>query len=184
MQIPQLQMRSQLGQIAIKTNNAKQLISQPQAELTIKQPKAELKIQTTPSKMTIDQSKAWEDMNLMGILRRTEKIAAEGKQEVMNGIARRARQGNQLMKIEQQSNPIQQQSIINAYEPYKSLGIKFIPSAFSVKTDYQPAEVNITVRRNEPIIQAKVNQPQISYQSGDVEISLKQQPELDIWLEA
>ncbi|WP_424475338.1 DUF6470 family protein [Oceanobacillus kimchii] len=184
MQIPQLQMRSQLGQIAINTNNAKQFISQRQADLTIQQPQAELKIQTKPSKLTIDQSKAWEDMNLMGILRRTEKIAAQGKQEVMNGIARRARQGNQLMKIEHQSNPIQQQSIANAYEHYKSLGIKFIPSTFAVQTNYQPSEIDITVIRNEPIIRAKVNQPQISYQPGDVEISLKQQPELDIWLEA
>ncbi|RDW16518.1 hypothetical protein CWR48_15850 [Oceanobacillus arenosus] len=180
MQLPQIRMHSQLAEIQIHTTNAKQHIEQPKADLTIQQPQASLSIQTTPAKLDIDQSKAWEDMNLMSILKRNEQHSQEGMKAVAQGTARRASEGTELMKIENGGNPLISQAVRNSHDQMKSLGIKFIPSTFAVKFNYQPAEVHTDVKVNHPIIEATVNKPRITYQPGTVETSLKQKQDLQI----
>jgi len=180
MKLPQIRIQSQMAQIQIQKTDAQQQISQPRAELKIQQPKAEVSIRTTPGKLNIDQTQAWEDMNLMHISKRIEKYADDGKAAVLQGIARRAQQGDELMRIENGGNPLISQAIQNGHDQQKSLGIKFIPSHFSVKTSYQPAEVNIDVQINRPIIEATPRKPQFEYQPGKVETSLKQRQDLEI----
>ncbi|MBR3117977.1 DUF6470 family protein [Oceanobacillus profundus] len=180
MQIPQIRMQSQQAQIEIQNTDAKLEISQPQAELNIQQPQAELSIRTTPGKLRIDQTQAWADLNLMHITERNERFAREGKNSLMHGIARRARQGDELMKIENGGDPLINQAIQNSSDPMKSLGIKFIPSHFSVKTSYQPAEVHIDVQTKKPIINATPRSPEFTYEAGNVTTSLKQRQYLKI----
>ncbi|WP_163970548.1 DUF6470 family protein [Oceanobacillus halotolerans] len=180
MQFPQIRMQSQMAQIAIKQTGGVQTIRQPQAEQTIQQPKADISMKTRPSKLTIDQTKAWEDMGLMHISKRIETFANEGKQGLKEGIARKVRQGDELMKIENGGNPLARQAAENGHDGMKSLGIDFIPSHFSVKTTYEPSEVDITVNPNPPIIQATPNKPIMEYQPGSVETSMKQYPSLEI----
>lgn len=180
MQIPQIRMQSQRAQIEIQKTDAQIRMAQPQAELTIQQPEAELTIRTTPGKLRIDQSEAWADLNLMHITKRNELFAREGKNSLMQGIARRARQGDELMKIENGGDAIIHQAMQNSADPMKSLGIKFIPSHFSVKTSYQPAEVQIDVQPKKPIIHATPQSPEFSYEPGNVTTSLKQRQYLEI----
>ena len=180
MQLPQIRLESQFAQIGIRQSSGNQEIQQPKADLTIQQPSAELTIRTIPSKLTIDQTQAWEDMNLMSIARRIETFAQEGKSGLHEGIARRAEQGTALMKIENGGNPIVQQAIINGHDQMKSLGVKYIPSHFSVKIHYQPSEVQINAQANQPIIEARANRPEHSYQQGEVDIHMKQYNHLDI----
>src|SRR5699024_11755166 len=114
MNFPQIQMQSQMGQIEISQTRGKQEITQPKAEPSIKQPSAEMEIGTTPSRLTIDQTKAWEDMNLMSVLRSSEKFAEEGATAIQEGTARRAEQGRQMMEIEHQEQIIVNQAISNS----------------------------------------------------------------------
>ncbi|WP_067727095.1 DUF6470 family protein [Oceanobacillus damuensis] len=180
MKLPQIRMQSQMAQIQIQKTEGQQQISQPHAELTIRQPNAQVSIRTNPGKLHIDQTQAWEDMNLMHITKRNKKFAQEGVNSLMQGIARRARQGNELMRIENGGNPLVSQAAQNSSTPMKSLGIQFIPSHFSVKTSYQPAEVQIDVQTNKPVIEANARKPEFNYQRGTVETSLKQHQELEI----
>ncbi|AXI10017.1 hypothetical protein CUC15_14250 [Oceanobacillus zhaokaii] len=180
MQLPQIRMQSQLAQIQIHTTSAKQQIKQPKADLIIHQPQAQLSIKTTPGKLDIDQSKAWEDMDLMSILKRNDRHAQEGMRAVAQGTARKASEGTELMKIENGGTPLISQAVRNGHDQMKSLGIKFIPSAFAVKFNYQPAKVHIDAETNQPTIQAIPNRPIINYQPGSVETSLKQREDLQI----
>lgn len=77
-----------MAQIEIQQTAAKQTIRQPKAEMSIQQPKAEIKMRTTPAKLTIDQTKAFADMNLMSIFQRNYQFASDGKQAVLEGIER------------------------------------------------------------------------------------------------
>src|SRR5690625_4931669 len=106
MKIPQIRMESQMGRIRIEQTPAKLDIRQPHAKQSIEQPKAEINITTTPGKLTIDQSQAWEERNLMNTLRLTEINAQESIRALQEGVARRAEQGAQLVKIEQGGNVI------------------------------------------------------------------------------
>ncbi|WP_342774213.1 DUF6470 family protein [Aquibacillus sediminis] len=169
--MPQIRIQTQDAQISMKTNPAKQHIEQPQAEQSIQQPKADVTIERTPSKLSIDQSQAWYDMDLKNVFERTEEAAQNAKQAVAEGTARRAREGDELMKIENGGNPIAQQAKQNSEGQPKQFNIGWIPSHGAVKIDYQPSEVHTNVKRNEPIIDVQTNKPTHQYQQGNVELS-------------
>lgn len=183
MQLPQLRMESQFAKIQINQTNARLEIKQEQPQVMIQQPKPEVRMQTTPSKLSIDQTQAWEDMDLLSIFRRNDRFASEALQALQAGLARTAREGNELMKIENGGNPIAAQAKRMSSPPPKELGIKFIPSHFAVKTHYQPSELHIDVTTNKPKIDAKIHAPQFTYHPGDVQTSLLQRNYLKITYE-
>jgi hypothetical protein len=180
MQLPQIRLQSTFAKIAIKTTPPVQEIKQPPAELDLQQPSAEMKIETTPAKLTIDQTKAWEDMNLKSIFRLIEEFAQKGYEDWLEGIARVSRQGDELMRIEDGGNPIAEQAKENSEDPIYDFNIGWIPSPFSVKTNFEPAKVHIDVKVHQSIIRAKINKPMIHYTPGKVTIDLAQRNSLKI----
>ncbi|MEM5016190.1 DUF6470 family protein [Metabacillus indicus] len=180
MNIPQIRLESRFAKIGIETVNAKLSIEQKPADLSIQQPKAELSIRTTPGKLTIDQSKAREDVDLKHISKRIEEAADMGRQDLLSGIARRIRQGDEQMRIENGGRPLTAQAKANSERPEKQFNIGFIPSHFSVKLAYQPAEVKIDVKTNDPIIESTTNKPIMDYEAGDVNIHLAERNQLKI----
>src|SRR5690625_4737986 len=157
MQFPQIRMESQMARIGIEQKHGQIELRQPKAELSIEQPKAEMSIRTTKGKLTIDQSQAWEEMNLGSTMRMIEKHAAEGKQSAQEGTARRAEQGAELIDIHNGVNMFAEQAVINGHPQMKTLSFKYIPSPFAVKLHYERGEVDINVQENKPIINAQIN---------------------------
>ncbi|MFD1779990.1 DUF6470 family protein [Fredinandcohnia salidurans] len=180
MELAQIRLESQYAKIGIRKNNPIQEIQQPKADLSIEQPKAELTIQTTPGKLTIDQSQARADMDLKSISQRIAEAADKGYRDSLEGVARRAQEGNELMKIENGGNPISQIAKRNSEGPELQFNIGWIPSHFSVKTNYVPAEVDIQVKVNKPVINANINKPIHEYTPGKVDITLDQRQSLKI----
>lgn len=180
MEFAQIRLESQSAMIGIRTTKPVQEIQQPKADLTIEQPRAELTIQTTPGKLTIDQTEAWADMDLKHISRRIAEAADKGYQDSLEGIARRAQEGAELMQIENGGSPIAQIAKRNSEGPDLQFNVGWIPSHFSVKTNYEPAKVDIQVKENKPIINAGINKPIHEYTPGKVDISLEQRQSLKI----
>lgn len=180
MNLPQIRLQTQLAKINITTTPPQQSIEQPQADLDIQNPKIELEIERTPSKLTIDQTKAWEDMDLKHIFRRIEEFAENGYQDLLEGIARRARQGDELMNIENGGNPIAEQAKENSETPPKEFNIGWIPSHFSVKIHYEPGDVKINWRIQPAINNIKANKPILDYQPGKVNIKMAHYPDVKI----
>jgi hypothetical protein len=180
MQLPQIRLQSTFAKIAIETTPPMQEIEQQPAELDLQQPPTEIKIETTPAKLTIDQTKAWEDMNLKSIFRLIEEFAQKGYEDWLEGIARVSRQGDELMRIEDGGNPIPEQAKENSEDPIYDFNIGWIPSLFSVKTNFEPAKVHIDVKVNKPISNAKIHKPIINYTPGKVTIKLAQRNSLKI----
>src|SRR5690625_11689 len=180
MNLPQIRLESQLASIGIRQFPGKQEIRQPKAEMSIQQPRAHLSIETTKSKLTIDQTQAWEDMNLMSTARRIKVTAQEGINAIIEGMERKAQQGRELMEIENGGNVIVQQAIIDGHDQMKSISFKYIPSQFSVKFYYQPAEVYIDAQANQPIIDVQISKPEHHYERGHVEVFIEKYEHLDI----
>jgi hypothetical protein len=180
MRLPQIRLESTFAQIALKTIPPVQEIEQPPAELDLQQPPAEITIETTPSKLTIDQTKVWEDMDLKHISRRIEEFAQQGYEDWLEGIARVSRQGDELMRIEDGGNPIAEQAKENGEAPVYEFNIGWVPSHFSVKTNFEPAKVHIDVKVNKPINNTKVNKPIINYTPGKVTTELAQRNSLKV----
>ena len=180
MRLPQIRLESQMVQIKMKSSFGKQEIKQPKADLTIQQPDAQLSIETIPGQLTIDQTKAWEDMNLVSPLKSTELAAQEGYRALMEGIQRKTEQGDQLLQIESQGNVIVQQAIVNGHRQMKSLGVKYIPSHFSVEVHYQPSQLHVNVQTHKPIIDVVINKPEHRFDVGTVDLQIEKYNELNI----
>lgn len=180
MQLPQIRMQSQMAKIEITQLPGKINIEQRKADVSIEQPHAEVTIRSTPGKLTIDQSQAWEDMNLMSTPRLIETKGQEAYAIASEGTGRRAEQGDQIMKIENDGEPLINQAIINGHDQMKFIGIKYIPSPFSVNIQYEPGELHLSAQANKPVIHVQANKPELTYDHGSIAIGIRQYAELDI----
>jgi hypothetical protein len=180
MQFPQIRLETTDAQIGLKTNHAKLSIEQPKADLTIEQPKADMSIRTEGSRLSIDQTKAREDMDLKHISRRIEEAAQLGYEAFLEGVARRSSEGDQLMMVENGGNPIAAIAEQNGKSTQYEFNIGWIPSAGGVKIQYTPSKVNLDIEARKPIIQAEINKPIMNYSPGNVEVSLMRKPNLNI----
>lgn len=180
MKLPQIRLESQPAMIQMNSKIATQSIEQPTAGLDIQQPPAELHIERTPAKFTVDQSQAWADMDLKPISKRNEEFAQNGYQDWLDGIARRAEEGDRMMRIEEHGNPIPSIAKENSMLPTYEFNFGLVPSPFSVKTYYEPSKLDIQWDTKKPTINVKVNKPIIEYNPGHVDVSMKQYQSLKI----
>ncbi|MFJ8257648.1 DUF6470 family protein [Peribacillus asahii] len=180
MQLPQIRMQSVRAQIGIQTEEPVQQIHQPKAVQTIQQPKAIQSIDVTPGKLTIDQSAAWDEMDIKPIAKRTAEYAQEGKQNLLEGIARRARQGDELMSIEKGGNVVAAHAKQNSERAPKQFNIGWIPSPMSVKVHYEQVKVNIETQAQQPIIDVQVSKATHDYTPGKVNVYMMRGNSLEI----
>ncbi|WP_338449521.1 DUF6470 family protein [Niallia oryzisoli] len=180
MQIPQIVMQSRFAQIDISTTPSQQTIEQPKAQLSLQQPKAEMILETTPGQLSIDQTRAWESMNIKHIFRRIEENAQKGINDALNGTARRATEGEEMMRIENGGSAIASQATRNSQLLNYDYNIGLVPPPFSVKMNYQPGHLTIQVEPKQVINNTVAEKPVIDYQKGQVNIRMKQNAELNI----
>lgn len=180
MKFPMLQMTSQYAKISIEQQPSVMNIKQPKANLQIEQPSAKIRIHTTKGKLTIDQSQAWEETNIKSPLKWARMFARDGIEAAKSGTARRAEQGAELLNIHLDQHIIREQAIRNGASPMRTPIITYIPTPFSVKFSYQPADVQIDAETHQVRIQPTVNQPDIQVKRGGVDISMKQYASLHI----
>lgn len=180
MNVPQIQLQTTRGQIALTTQKPVQQIEQPKAELDLQQPKAELKMQTTKSTLSIDSTEMRESLDLKSSMSRTREVAQYSAQTAMEGLARRAQEGSDLMKIENGGNPIAEHAKRTGRQSYASLGIKFIPQADSVSINFTPGSVDIQGEPQKVINNTKTNKPIHNYIPGKVNVEMQQYPSMKI----
>lgn len=177
---PQIRLQSTPARLDMWVDKGSLEIQQKQADLEIEQPKAELTIERRPSQLTIDQTKAREDVGFKSVPRMIEDAAAEGKQAVLEGIARRGQERNELLQIQNGGNVIAAQAKRNSQGAPKQFGLGWIPSPNSVQISYDPGEVNVSVEQKKAIINSTINNPEINYTPSKVNVQLAQYPSLEI----
>lgn len=180
MQFPQIRMQSGFARIGMKQQFASLNIEQPKADLVMEQHQAKMEISAPTGQLNIDQTQAWEEAHLMSTPRLIEKQGQEAIQRAAEGTARRAEQGSQLMSIEQDVDMVVQQAMENGFYQQKDLSLTYIPSPFSVKIDYIPAEVDIEVTTQSPTIDITPNKPIINFEQSVLDIYIEQYESLEI----
>ncbi len=183
MRLPQIRMESQFFKIGLRSTPSTMTFKQPKAIQTIEQKPAEIEIRTKHGRMHIDQSQAFAEANLKSVYQLIKEYAQRGKQKGLEGVARRAREGRELMSIENKGNPLIRQAVEKSHPPPKQLGITWIPSYGSVKFHYEPAQVDINITPHKPLIDTTPQKPVIQYNPGNVEVYVAQKNNLRIWFE-
>jgi len=183
MRLPQIQIHTTDAKLDLNISKPQQHIKQPNATQHIEQPAAILEIHTTKGILKIDSSQARRDIGMIGPLESSANYAEKGKQENLKGMARRAREGRQMMDNAgkgQGRTTIQNIAKQNQGLHRTPFNIKFVPSVGSVKIDYTPGTTDVNIQRREPIIDAKVNKPIHEYTPGKVTGTMVQRADVDI----
>lgn len=173
MDFPTIHISTSDAKIGIETQRPPIRIEQKPAEQTIKQPPADIEIEYRPSKLSIDSTEARADAGLKAPLRYMREVVEKVKIEAQKSVAETVRQGDMLMRIENGGNMIPQLAKMNSFEQLQ-FGLGYIPSSFDkVELNYDPGEVSVHVKRNEPIIDVVVNKPKTYIQPWSVKTYLK-----------
>ncbi|OCA89022.1 DUF6470 family protein [Pseudobacillus wudalianchiensis] len=178
MQVPQIRITSQRGEIQINIQKPMQTIEQPAAEVSLRQQPAEISIESAPAQLSIDQTKAWEDMNLKHVFRLIEEAAQKGHQDALGAIAKQASEGDELMRIENGSNALASQADRNSHGTELEFNIGWVPSPGSVKVYFTAGKVDIKAKTHAAEVTIQANKVRHHYKPGDVQVSMKQQPSL------
>ncbi len=168
MNIPQLQIQTTRGILGLQITKPIQEIEQPRATLTQQQPAAILEISTTRPQLSVDTTEARADVDMKSVFRRSKENAQFGQQEVMEGIARRAQEGQQLLRIENRGNPIAEIAKHNATPPPAPIGIRFIGNHSSVQISIQAGTTDIRFTPQKAINDVQINKPIHQYTQGKV----------------
>lgn len=173
MLFPQIRLQSTSAKIEITIQKDNMFIEQPHADVNIQQPNAEMQIDRVPSKLTIDQTKARAEVGIKSAAQTIADAAQQGQQDVLQGIARRVHEGDELMKIENHGNAIADIAKNTPPIPQHEFELGFVPSIGSVKIDYDPGSLTINWKINKPIIDIKANKPIINYTPGSVSVGMQ-----------
>jgi len=171
-----LQINTTWAKIGINTSRAKISIEQPKGELTIKQIKASLNIDREIPRVIIDQYQCFAEAGLKNLEDFTKEYAELGRQGVLEGIGRRATEGNMMAEFEK-GNPISKIAEQNAF-PIYDYNINFIPKS-RPKIEVK-GYLNIDVELGKVIVNYKPNKPEIKYKHGNIEFYLRQKGNIKI----
>ena len=180
MNIPQLQIQTTKGILGLQITKPTQEIEQPRATLSQQQPAAILEISTTRPQLSLDTTEARADVDMKSIFRRSEENAQFGRQSVMEGIARRAQEGQQLVKIGNGGNAIVAIAKQNTDSPPAPLGIRFVGNRSQIQMSITPGTTDIQATPQKAINDVQVNKPIHNYTQGKVTGQMEQYPSIQI----
>ncbi|MEZ7170407.1 DUF6470 family protein [Sporosarcina sp. OR05] len=180
MNIPQLQIQTTRGKLGLQIDKPVQEIEQPKATQQIEQPAAILEMSTTRPQLSIDTTENRADLDLKSAIRRGDENAQYGVQQLMEGIARRAQEGQQLVRIEDGGNVLADLSKqITEIDP-APIGIRFVGNRLKVKTNITAGSLTINATPQKPTHDVQVNKPIHTYTPGKVSGHAKQYPSIQI----
>lgn len=180
MNIPQLQIQTTPGILGLQTTKPTQEIEQPRATLTQQQPAAILEISTTRPQLSVDTTEARAEIDLKSVFRRSEEYAQFGKKGAMDGIGRRAQEGQQMMEIENRGNVIPEISKQNATPPPAPIGIRFIGNHSTIQVSVQPGTTTINATLQKAVNDVQINKPISQYTPGKVTGVMERYPSIQI----
>ncbi|MEK5071475.1 DUF6470 family protein [Sporosarcina sp. FSL K6-1508] len=180
MNIPQLQIQTTKGILGLQMTKPSQEIEQPRATLSQQQPAAILEISTTRPQLSLDTTEARADVDMKSVFRRSNEYAQLGKQGAMEGIARRAQEGRQLVKIGNGGNAIAAIAKQNTTPSPAPLGIRFVGNRSQIQMAIQPGTLNIQATPQKSINDVQINKPIHNYTQGKVTGQMEQYPSIQI----
>ena len=167
-------------EIEMKTSRARLEYANATADLEISRDKGGLSIKSRPIRLNIDTFEMNSSLNPTPA-QKIEESAQKGKQAAYQATATYAQQGDLLLKAKVDGQDPLAQFAFTALSPdiNTQAGLDFIPSA-GPELSWDPAELNIRFEMDKLNFDWRLNQTQFEFVPGDIEITVKQQPEVII----
>jgi hypothetical protein len=175
MQLPSLQISAGHGKIGIKTDRPQIQIQQQEPALSIKQQHTQIEVSHQHSQLSIDQREAFASANSKHIYRLNEEFAAKAINHASQIAGKYAREGDQLMRIENGGEVIPQLAKANSLLfSDKEVNIGLMPRPFSMKFDYQPSKLNFNVSNSAPQISVTRREPTIQHRRWQTDVYMRE----------
>ena len=166
-------------EIEMKVSHAKLEYTRGTADLEISRQDGGLSIKSRPIRLNLD---TFESRNSVvpTTARAVKQEAQQGQQAAYEATATYAQQGQLLLQAKFGQEMVTQFAADAQTSNLKTnVGIDFIPSV-GPEMDWDPGEMNIRFEMDKLNFDWRMNQTQFEFTPGDIEISVKQQPDVVI----
>lgn len=166
-------------EIEMRTSRAQLQYTRGTAELEVSRDKGGLSIKSRPIQLNMDTFEMRQSI-VPTAPRSIEQSAQKGRQAAYSATAALAQEGELYLKAKI-GEDVQAQLAKTAIskEMFSQPGMTFIPSE-GPEIDWNPGEMNIRYEMDKLNFDWRVNQPQFEFTPGDIELSVKQQPDVII----
>ena len=176
---PLIEIKTVPIEIEMKVTHAKMEYSRGTAELEISRGDGGLSIKSRPIRLNIDTFEARNSV-CPTAMRSVEQYAQQGKQASYEATATYAQQGQMLLDAKIGQELVTQFAADAQNRNLKTnVGLEFLPSV-GPEISWDPGEMQIRYEMDKLNFDWRVNQPQFEFTPGDIELSVKQQPDVVI----
>ena len=166
-------------QIEMKTTNAKLEYARGTAEMEISRDKGGLQIKSRPIRVNIDTFEARNTVT-PPLARSLQQGAQKGQQAAYQATATYAQQGQMLLEAKIGQDMITKFAADATMKNYKpNVGLEFLPSV-PPEITWDPGEMHIRYEMDKLNFDWRMNEPQFEFTPGDIELTVKQQPDVVI----
>ncbi len=164
--------------IEYKVNPATTQRKEMMAEVEVTRNKGGLTIQSRPIQLNVDSFEARNSISPTA-RRSIEQLAQIGKQAAYEATARFASEGNMLLNIHLDQNPLAQIAENRMAVNDKQFNIGFLPDK-PVDISWTPPELNINYEIDKLNFDWKTNRAEFEFIPGNIEFTIKNYPEVII----
>ena len=166
-------------EIEMKVSHAKLEYTRGTADLEITRGEnGGMRIKSRPIKLNIDTFEARNSVTPTA-MRSVEQHAQQGQQAAYSATATYAQQGQLLLNAKLGQDVLAQFSTDAAAPKVQEMGLTFLPST-GPEISWDPGEMQIRYDMDKLSFDWKVNHPQFEFTPGDIELSVKQRPDVII----
>lgn len=166
-------------ELEYKTTDAKTEMARGTAELEITRGKGGLSIHSRPIRLSLD---TFESRNSIcpTTVTSIQQSAVKGQQAAYEATATYAQQGQLLLNTKIGQELVTQFAAESQTKDLRTnVGLQFLPTV-GPEISWTPAELSIRYEMDQLNFDWNVQDPQIEFTPGDIEISVKQQPDVII----
>lgn len=165
-------------EIEMKTSRARLEYARATADLEVSRDKGGLSIKSRPIRLNIDTFEMQKSI-MPSAAQKIEQTAQKGKEAAYEATATYAQQGELLLKAKVGGGDPLAQYSFTALSPDMNAqpGLDFTPSS-GPEISWDPAELNIRFEMDKLNFDWRLSQTQFEFVPGDIEITVKQHPEV------
>ena len=176
---PLIEIKTVPIEIEMKVTDAKLEYTRGTADLEISRANGGLSIRSRPIRLNLDTFEARNSV-VPTTMRSVEQYAQKGQESAYEATAIYAQQGQMLLNAKIGQELVTQFAAdAQARNIKTNVGLQFLPSV-GPEISWTPAEMTIHYEMDNLNFDWRMNQPQFKFTPGDIEISVKQQPDVII----
>ena len=176
---PLIEIKTVPIEIEMKVTDAKLEYARGTADLEISRKDGGLSIKSRPIRLNIDTFEARNSISPTPA-RSIEQKAQEGQQAAYEATAAYARQGQILLTAKVGEDAIAQIAAQQQSQNVKTnIGIEFLPSV-GAEVNWDPGDMQIRYEMDKLNFDWRLNQPTFEFTPGDIQLSVTQQPNVEI----